>query len=78
MVRVALDDLLKERGRSLYWLAKESGIPYNTLWRLSSGETTGINFDTLERICRKVECGPSDLLVIEDSKPERKRKAKGE
>jgi putative transcriptional regulator len=40
-------------------------------------KTAGVQFDTLERICRALECQPGDLLVLVDEKPESKRKTKG-
>ena len=50
-IQVPLDALVEHRGRSLYWLAKQTGISYTTLWRLKSGKARGINFATLVRIC---------------------------
>ncbi len=50
-VEVRVDELLEERGRSYYWLSKETGISHTTLWRLKKGKALGINFATLD-ICR--------------------------
>ncbi len=58
-----LDDVLAEKGKSRYWLAKETGISEQNLRRLAKQETTGIDFDTLEKICEKLGCQPGDLLV---------------
>jgi putative transcriptional regulator len=76
MIQVRLDQLLEKRGRSAYWLSKETDISEVSLYKLRRGKTGGIQFDTLERICKALECSPSDLLVIEDSKPESKKKSK--
>ena len=43
MIEIRLDELLEERGRSFYWLAKETGISHTTLWRLKKGKALGIN-----------------------------------
>jgi putative transcriptional regulator len=64
MVAVLLDKLLEERGRTFYWLAKETGISHTTLWRLKKGKAQGINFGTLENICRALECQPGDVLGL--------------
>jgi putative transcriptional regulator len=75
-IRMALVDLLEERGRSLYWLAKEMGTDYTTMHRFKSGKAGGITFDMLGRICTALECLPGDLLIPIDEKPEVKKKSK--
>jgi putative transcriptional regulator len=62
-IRVALDEHLKRRDKSYYWLAKESGVAHNTLARLRHDQAKGIEFDTLAKICVVLECAPGDLLV---------------
>lgn len=64
MVEVRIDKLLEERGHTFYWLAKETGISHTTLWRLKKGKAQGINFGTLESICRALECQPGDVLRL--------------
>ncbi len=76
MVKVRLDELLENRGRSAYWLSKETAISEVSLYKLRRGKTGGIQFETLERICRALECAPGDLLMIEDEKPASKKKSK--
>jgi hypothetical protein len=38
MIEVRIDQLLKARGRTFYWLAKETGVSHTTLWRLKKGK----------------------------------------
>lgn len=64
MIDVRLEALLMERGRSYYWPAKEAGVSHTTLWRLRKGKALGINFETLEKICRALECQPGDVLGL--------------
>jgi DNA-binding Xre family transcriptional regulator len=47
-----------------YWLAKETGVSHTTLWRLKKGKAVGINFETLEKICRALQCQPGDVLFL--------------
>ena len=68
MVEIRVDELLEEYGRSFYWLAKETGISHTTLWRLKKGKALGINFDTLEKICRGLNCQPGDVLRLAGEK----------
>lgn len=64
MIVPRLDKLLAKEKRTFYWLAKETGISHTTLWRLKKGKAVGINFDTLEKICRALSCQPGDVLFL--------------
>lgn len=75
MIEIQIDGLLEEHGRSFYWLAKETGISHTTLWRLKKGKALGINFDTLEKICRGLNCQPGDVLRLALEKKSSKRRA---
>jgi putative transcriptional regulator len=68
MIEVHIDDLLEKRARSFYWLSKQTGISYSTLWRLKKGKALGINFVTLEKLCAALECEPGNLLKITTEK----------
>jgi putative transcriptional regulator len=71
-IEVRIDELLNEKGRSFYWLSKQTQISHTTLWRLKKGKALGINFATLEKICHALECAPGDVLKISlEKKPKR-------
>ena len=77
MIVPRLDKLLAKEKRSFYWLAKETGVSHTTLWRLKKGKAEGINFDTLEKICRALKCQPGDVLfLINDKTPQRRQSLK--
>ena len=67
-IEIPIDRLLARHDKSFYWLAKETGVSYSTLWRLKSGKALGINFVTLVKICDVLKCGPGDLLVLKKRK----------
>jgi putative transcriptional regulator len=75
-IRMALAELLEERGRSLYWLTKQIGTDYTTMHRFKSGKARGVTFDMLGRICTALECTPGNLLVLADEKSDNKKKSK--
>ena len=75
MLNVRVDELLKEQGQSFYWLSKETGISHTTLWRLRKGMALGINFSTLEKICRGLNCQPGEVLRLTNEKKGEKRTA---
>jgi putative transcriptional regulator len=64
MIKIRVDQLLAEHGRTFYWLAKETGISHTTLWRLKKGKALGINFETLEKMCQALKCQPGDVLAL--------------
>lgn len=74
MIQMRIDELLQERGHSLYWLAKEASIAYTTLWKLKTGTSQGISFGVLDRICSALECSPGDILMREPDDTKKARK----
>lgn len=62
MIEIRIDELLGDRGRTFYWLANETGISHTTLWRLKKGKALGMNFETLDKMCKVLKCQPGDLL----------------
>ena len=77
MIVPRLDKLLAKDKHTFYWLAKETGVSHTTLWRLKKGKSVGINFETLERICRALKCQPGDVLFLTNDKvPPRRQPAK--
>ena len=76
MIKIRINELLKEQRRSFYWLAKETGVSHTTLWRLRKGKAHGITFGTLDKISQALKCQPGDLLKLTVDKP-RKTKVPG-
>jgi len=66
MIKIRVSELLN--GRTFYWLAKQTSISHTTLWRLKKGKALGINFDTLEKLCRALRCQPGDVLSVTNIK----------
>ena len=74
MIEVRIGQILKTRGRTFYWLAKETGISHTTLWRLKKGKALGINFITLERLCATLDCQPGDMFALLNQTKRRTKK----
>ena len=68
MIEVRLEQLLKDRGHTFYWLAKQTGISHSALWKLRHGHLQAMRFDYLEQICQALACQPGDVLVIAKEK----------
>lgn len=75
-IKFKIEELLKQRGQSLYWLSRTTGVSYTTLWRFTKDRALGMNFATLEKLCVALECTPGDLMElqakeIKESKPKK-------
>ena len=77
MIKIRVDQLLAEHGRTFYWLAKETGISHTTLWRLKKGKALGINFETLEKLCQALKCQPGDVLALAQANKNGKQSTPG-
>ena len=53
----------KENNIRISKIANDTGISRTTLTALSEGHTKGIQFDTLNKICRYLKIEPADLFV---------------
>lgn len=62
MVYIDIKGLLKKKGKSKYWLVKESAIGYQSLSAIMNNETTGIKFETLDKLCNILDCEPGDII----------------
>ena len=73
MVRLDILRLLREKGKTKYWLYKQmGGMSYQNFNKMANGQTHGIRFETLEILCQVLECTPNDLFVIDLQEPEGK------
>jgi putative transcriptional regulator len=67
MITLRLVEVLKEKEKTRYWLAKESGVSTQTVYALSKGRPLKkLDMDVLERLCRALGCEPGDLLVMKE------------
>jgi putative transcriptional regulator len=59
---VNLDVMLAKRKMRSKELAVRIGITEQNLSLLKAGKVRGVRFETLEKICRELDCQPGDLL----------------
>lgn len=72
MIEFRLEEILIEKGKSFYWLAKETGINQASMSMIRHNKLKTLNLAYLSRICRILEIQPGDLLY-EDGKQSRRR-----
>lgn len=65
MIRMKLRELLEARGKTIYWLGKETGLTTKNLYAINNNLNKEISYETLNKICEALDCEPGDLLVRE-------------
>ena len=59
---VTLDVMMARRKMPLNSLAEQVGISVPNLSLLKTGKVKGVRFQTLEAVCRALDCQPGDIL----------------
>jgi len=62
MIILTLDKALKERKKSRYALAKQTGIQYQIIDNYYKNRVKRFDSYVLERICDALECTPGDII----------------
>jgi putative transcriptional regulator len=70
---VNLDVMLARRKMRSKELAERIGITEQNVSLLKSGKVKGVRFDTLEAICRALDCQPGDILEYRPDVAEARR-----
>lgn len=63
---VNLDVMLAKRKMRSKTLSELVGITEQNISLLKSGKVRGIRFETLEAICKALDCQPGDILEYRD------------
>lgn len=71
-IRVNVDVMLAKRKMSVTELSERVGITMANISILKNGKAKAIRIDTLDKICRALDCQPGDILeyVPEEEKEE--------
>lgn len=64
-IRINLDVMMAKRKMPLKDLAEKVGITMANLSILKNGKAKGLRFNTLQAICRELNCQPGDILEYE-------------
>ena len=68
VIRIRLDELLKQRNMTRYEVAKRSGIGYQTIDNYYKNKVTRYDSYTLLQICTALDCGIEELIEISEDK----------
>jgi len=72
MVKLRVLELLRQQGRTKYWLYKQLGMSYQNFSKMVNNETQSIKLSRIETLCQLLDCTPNDLFQIDWEQPEAK------
>ncbi len=64
MIHIRVKELLKKNKKSKYWFVKEMNGSYQSLSKLMNDDTSGIKFETLEKMCQIFNCEIGELITL--------------
>jgi putative transcriptional regulator len=65
-ITLGLTNLRIQRRLSQRQLAALAGVRPDTISALERGDTQGIQFETLARLCEALQCTPGDILLFQE------------
>jgi len=65
MVRLNVQALLEERGKTRYWLYKQLGMSYQNFKNMIDNKTQSIRYDRIETLCLLLDCTPNELFEFD-------------
>lgn len=66
MIKLNVEQILKEQGKSKSWLCNEMDITFYNLNKAIKGGKKSISYKYLEGFCKKLNCSFNELLTIVD------------
>ena len=65
MIKLNVQKLLDKKKETRYWLVKNMQSNYETVNRLCDNHAVALQLETIEKLCKILECTPNDLFHIE-------------
>ena len=66
MLSLKINKILQQQGKTPYWLGRQTGISQNNIGKICNGETSTIRFETIEKICKALNCSINDIFETDD------------
>jgi len=64
MIKLNVQGLLDTKKKTRYWLVINMDSNYETVNRLCENNSVAIQLETIEKLCKTLECTPNDLFTI--------------
>lgn len=65
MIKMNVQNLLNEKDKTRYWLVKQMQTTYKTVNKICDNTLSGLQLETIEKLCEILECTPNDLFLFE-------------
>ena len=66
MIIINIDVMLAKRKMSVTELSEKVGITMANISILKNGKAKAIKIETLDKICKALQCQPGDILVFKE------------
>lgn len=66
VVKLNAINLLKEKGKTKYWLYKQLGMSYQNFNKMINNETKSIQYENIDAMCNILDCTPNELFIFND------------
>lgn len=67
-MKLNVKQILDKQGKTPYWLSKVTGISNNNISNICNGDTKSIRLDTVDKICKALNCTPNDIFINDTNK----------
>lgn len=65
MIKMRVQEILEQKKKTRYWLVKEMQTTYKTVNKICDNTLTGLQLETIEKLCSILDCTPNDLFEFE-------------
>lgn len=65
MIKMRVQEILAQKNKTRYWLVKEMQTTYKTVNKICDNTLSGLQLETIEKLCHILECNPDDLFEID-------------
>lgn len=66
MIKLNACELLKEKGKTKYWLYKQMNMSYQNFNKMINNQTKSIRYENIEILCQLLDCDFNDLFAVEE------------
>jgi putative transcriptional regulator len=66
MIKLKLDEMLRERNITAYALHIKSGLHQSVISKIKRNMSKALQLDVLDTLCKALECQPGDLMTCEN------------
>ena len=63
MIKVTLNEFLDFRGKTKYWLSKQTGISQTALGEFANNKTVRVRYELLNKICTTLDCKLENIIT---------------